>query len=204
MRNGRVIPVEAIDFAEKSALFLPREAQYDYLVNLPEDISAANLTDRNGDQITSLGAAVNNAMSMVEDQSEQLKGVLPKEYTIFSDIVKWMMEKSGRTIADIAEALNCTTSYLNNKLHLDSFSLDDLIIVAYICGYTMTFTSNNPDAKERSIFQIDVQKYFGSSNVEALKRLYEYERRLKDRKKAEYDELKAKLEQMKTEYGFED
>ncbi|MGO5335791.1 N-6 DNA methylase [Bilifractor sp. LCP19S3_H10] len=85
MRNGRVIPVEAIDFAEKSALFLPREAQYDYLVNLPEDISAANLTDRNGDPITSLGAAVNNAMSLVEDQSEQLKGVLPKEYTIFSD-----------------------------------------------------------------------------------------------------------------------
>ncbi|MDY2837153.1 MAG: type I restriction-modification system subunit M N-terminal domain-containing protein [Bilifractor sp.] len=85
MRNGRVIPVEAIDFAEKSALFLPREAQYDYLVNLPEDISAANLTDKNGDLITSLGSAVNNAMSLVEDQSEQLKGVLPKEYTIFSD-----------------------------------------------------------------------------------------------------------------------
>lgn len=85
MRNGRVIPVEAIDFAEKSALFLPREAQYDYLVNLPEDISAANFTDKNGDPITSLGAAVNNAMSLVEDQSEQLKGVLPKEYTIFSD-----------------------------------------------------------------------------------------------------------------------
>ena len=85
MRNGRVIPVEAIDFAEKSALFLPREAQYDYLVSLPEDISAANLTDRNGDPITSLGAAVNNAMSLVEDQSEQLNGVLPKEYTIFSD-----------------------------------------------------------------------------------------------------------------------
>ena len=121
-----------------------------------------------------------------------------------SNIVKWMMEKSGRTLADIAEGLNCTTSYLNNKLHRDSFSLDDLIIVAYICGYTMTFTSNNPDAKERSTFQIDVQEYFGSSNVEALERLYEYERRLKDRKKAEYDELKAKLEQMKTEYGFED
>ena len=85
MRNGRVIPVEAIDFAEKSALFLPREAQYDYLVNLPDDISSANLTDKNGDPITSLGAAVNNAMSLVEDQSEQLKGVLPKEYTIFSD-----------------------------------------------------------------------------------------------------------------------
>ena len=36
VRNGRVMPVEASDFAEKSALFLPKEAQYSYLVNLPE------------------------------------------------------------------------------------------------------------------------------------------------------------------------
>ena len=35
-RGGRVMPIEASDFAAKSALFLPREAQYDYLVNLPE------------------------------------------------------------------------------------------------------------------------------------------------------------------------
>ena len=35
MRGGRVLPVEQSDFAEKSALFLPKEAQYNYLVNLP-------------------------------------------------------------------------------------------------------------------------------------------------------------------------
>lgn len=32
------MPVEASDFVAKSALFLPKEARYDYLVNLPEDI----------------------------------------------------------------------------------------------------------------------------------------------------------------------
>ena len=37
-RGGRVIPVEASDFTAKSALYLPKEAQYDYLVNLPGDI----------------------------------------------------------------------------------------------------------------------------------------------------------------------
>jgi len=31
-RGGRVMPVEASDFAAKSALFLPKEAQYDYLL----------------------------------------------------------------------------------------------------------------------------------------------------------------------------
>jgi hypothetical protein len=49
-----------------------------------------------------------------------------------------------------------------------------------------------------------VQDYFGSSNVDALKRLYEFEERLKARKKEEYDALKAKLEKLKAEYGFED
>ena len=33
-RGGRVMPIEANDFAAKSALYLPREAQCDYLVNL--------------------------------------------------------------------------------------------------------------------------------------------------------------------------
>ena len=45
MRNGRQMPVEASDFAAKSALFLPKEAQYDYLVNLPENIASLGLTN---------------------------------------------------------------------------------------------------------------------------------------------------------------
>ena len=85
VRNGRVLPVEESDFASRSALFLPREAQYAYLVDLPENISAAGLTNRNGQVMNSLGEAVNNAMELVEEQSEQLAGVLPKDYTMFSD-----------------------------------------------------------------------------------------------------------------------
>ena len=70
-RGGRVMPVEPSDFAAKSALYLPREAQFDYLVNLPDD--------------QPLGEAVNYAMTLVEGQSEQLTGILPKSYTMFSD-----------------------------------------------------------------------------------------------------------------------
>ena len=84
-RGGRVMPVEASDFAAKSALFLPKEAQYDYLVNLPSDISSAGLVNKDGDIMNSLGEVVNNAMALVEDQSEQLVGVLPKDYTMFND-----------------------------------------------------------------------------------------------------------------------
>lgn len=71
VRGGRVMPVEASDFAEKSALYLPAEARYDYLVNLPES--------------ENLGKAVNLAMEKIEAQSEQLIGVLPKEYTMFTN-----------------------------------------------------------------------------------------------------------------------
>ena len=70
-RGGRAMPVEASDFAAKSALYLPREAQFDYLVNLSDD--------------QPLGEAVNHAMMLVEEQSEQLTGILPKSYTMFSD-----------------------------------------------------------------------------------------------------------------------
>ena len=85
VRGGRVLPVEASDFVSRSALFLPREAQYAYLVNLPENIAAAGLTNWRGEVMGSLGEAVNNAMELVEQQSEQLSGVLPKTYTMFSD-----------------------------------------------------------------------------------------------------------------------
>ena len=85
VRNGRVMPVSSADFAEKSALFMPEQAQYTYLVELPENISEADIKTEDGHKINSLGEAVNYAMELVEKQSDQLTGVLPKDYTIFSD-----------------------------------------------------------------------------------------------------------------------
>ena len=84
-RGGRVMPVEASDFAAKSALYLPKEAQYDYLLNLPDDIASAGILNKDGHTMNSLGEVVNNAMRLIEEQSEQLAGVLPKSYTDFSD-----------------------------------------------------------------------------------------------------------------------
>ena len=84
-RGGRVMPVEPSDFEAKSALFLPREAQYDYLVNLPTNIADAGLKTKDGQDINSLGEAVNYAMQLVESQCEQLTGILPKSYTMFAD-----------------------------------------------------------------------------------------------------------------------
>ena len=71
VRNGRVLPVSADDFKAKSAIFLPEEARYDYLLNLPDNAD--------------MGQALNRAMELVEAQSSQLKGILPKNYNILQN-----------------------------------------------------------------------------------------------------------------------
>jgi type I restriction enzyme M protein len=61
-------------------LFLPTEARFDYLLNLPE---AANI-----------GAKVNAAMRDIEKQNQQLAGVLPKTYNLFtSTLLKELLKK---------------------------------------------------------------------------------------------------------------
>ena len=85
VRNGRVMPVSELDFKEKSAIFLPEMARFDYLVSLPDNVADLDLKSMNGEDMNSLGEVVNNAMELIESQSRQLEGILPKEYTIFSD-----------------------------------------------------------------------------------------------------------------------
>lgn len=65
--NGRQIPVEPRDFAAKSAIYLPKEAQYDFLVNLPEDLTSSDLKAIDGSPLNSLGEALNNANTFYHD-----------------------------------------------------------------------------------------------------------------------------------------
>lgn len=71
MRGGKALPVTSEDFKQKSALYLPEEARFNYLVTLSED--------------EDIGKALNQAMESIEAESEQLKGVLPKTYTNFEN-----------------------------------------------------------------------------------------------------------------------
>ena len=110
--------MEASDFTSKSALFLPKEAQYEYLVNLPADIASAGLTNQSGHTMNSLGEVVNNAMELVETQSEQLIGVLPKDYTMFSDELLAellrIFNNSALDEAAISSAVSMNTSSINS------------------------------------------------------------------------------------------
>ncbi|WP_299776855.1 N-6 DNA methylase [uncultured Roseobacter sp.] len=64
-RGGKVRDLTKADFSSRSAIFLRNEAQFDYLVSLPEDQSAS--------------AAVVRAMETIEEDYESLAGLLPKQ-----------------------------------------------------------------------------------------------------------------------------
>ena len=58
------------DFEERNAMFLPEKSQFEYLVSLPENAE--------------IGEAIDNAMKLIEGEYENLKGVLPKNFSIFA------------------------------------------------------------------------------------------------------------------------
>jgi type I restriction enzyme M protein len=63
-------PLTKKDFEEQNSMYLPEKAQFDYLVSLPESAD--------------IGEAIDNAMKLIEDEYDNLKGVLPKNFSIFS------------------------------------------------------------------------------------------------------------------------
>jgi type I restriction enzyme M protein len=76
------------DYIRRRALWLPEVSRYDYIAELP--------TDRD------LGQTLNDAMKAIEDDFEPLKGVLPKEYSIFDrsvleDLVRIFNREALRT-----------------------------------------------------------------------------------------------------------
>ncbi len=78
------------DFEEKNALYLPETAQFEYLVNLPEN--------------KDIGEAIDNAMKLIEDEYDSLKGVLPKNFSIFSkDLLRELLRIFNKEVLQKAE-----------------------------------------------------------------------------------------------------
>ncbi len=83
-------PVTKKDFEERSAMFLPDKAQFDYLVSLPESAD--------------IGEAIDNAMKLIEDEYDNLKGVLPKNFSIFSkDLLRELLRIFNKEVLQKAE-----------------------------------------------------------------------------------------------------
>jgi len=83
-------PVTKKDFEERNAMFLPDKAQFDHLVSLPESAD--------------IGEAIDNAMKLIEDEYDNLKGVLPKNFSIFSkDLLSDLLRIFNKEVLQKAE-----------------------------------------------------------------------------------------------------
>ncbi|MGY6521320.1 MAG: type I restriction-modification system subunit M [Mongoliitalea sp.] len=83
-------PVTKQDFEERNAMFLPEQAQFDYLVSLPESVD--------------IGEAIDNAMKLIEEEYDNLKGVLPKNFSIFSkDLLRELLRIFNKEVLQKAE-----------------------------------------------------------------------------------------------------
>lgn len=83
-------PLTKKDFEEQNSMFLPEQSQFEYLVSLPE--SAA------------IGEAIDNAMKLIEDEYDSLKGVLPKNFSIFSqDLLRELLRIFNKEVLQKAE-----------------------------------------------------------------------------------------------------
>jgi type I restriction enzyme M protein len=78
------------DFEEQNSMFLPDKAQFDYLVSLPES--------------EDIGDAIDNAMKLIEDEYDNLRGVLPKNFSIFSkDLLRELLRIFNKEVLQKAE-----------------------------------------------------------------------------------------------------
>jgi len=83
-------PLTKKDFEEQNSMFLPAKAQFDYLVALPESAD--------------IGEAIDNAMKLIEDEYDNLKGVLPKNFSIFSkDLLRELLRIFNKEVLQKAE-----------------------------------------------------------------------------------------------------
>jgi len=83
-------PLTKKDFEEQNSMFLPEKSQFDYLVYLPESAD--------------IGEAIDNAMKLIEDEYDNLKGVLPKNFSIFSkDLLRELLRIFNKEVLQKAE-----------------------------------------------------------------------------------------------------
>jgi type I restriction enzyme M protein len=78
------------DFEEQNSMYLPLESQFDYLVSLPESAD--------------IGEAIDNAMKLIEEEYDNLKGVLPKNFSIFSkELLRELLRIFNKEVLQKAE-----------------------------------------------------------------------------------------------------
>lgn len=130
----------------------------------------------------------------------ELPKFIPDEDKTKTALIKKMLDDSNTSIDTLAKYLDCKPQSLRNKMFRNSFSIDDLIICAHVCNFSVVLKNNatNVDAV------IDIVEFFKPLDDDVLVRISDLDKESKAAKRAEYDRLKAQLDKMKAELGFEE
>jgi len=130
----------------------------------------------------------------------------PKSY-----LVKWLMLYGNVACDEAAIALNISKSYFNNKLNRNTFSFEDIVAIAHLCGYEIGFKAYDDSIDEDHSAFVATPKIFCDNEIyERINKIYELreEKIRKDEEKLhhqkEYLRMKQELAEYKTKYGIKD
>lgn len=174
--TGRRIPIEPADYTKRGAMFLPEEARYDFLLNLPE-------SEKN------LGKRVDDAMAAIENQNPQLAGVLPRNYTdlgndllaetlrifnnpaldeegddIIGRIYEYFLDKFAPAVASDDGVFFTPKSLV--RMIMNVIEPKQGIMLDPACGSGGMFVSASDYVREQGGNPIDLMTYYGQEKVE--------------------------------------
>lgn len=96
-----------------------------------------------------------------------------------SRLVKILMEAGCADTKVIADKLGISTNYFNNKMHRDSWSLEDLVQVAETCGYSFVLMPTKAAEKETlepsEEVMLAYKAGYNQAKAEMLKKIKEME-----------------------------
>ena len=105
-----------------------------------------------------------------------------------SNIVHFLMKTAQITGKETGEIIGCSKQYFENKKNRDSFSFEDLVILAEACGYSICFIDKEGEKHFRPTVSYEVV-----DKVEA------FNKKNRENKMQEYEKLQNKLKKLKEE-----
>lgn len=109
------------------------------------------------------------------------------------------MFSRGKGLKEIVPYLGISEPYFFNKLTRNSWSFEDLMIIADAEGLHFGLIDDNSELQ----FSIKFEDWFRDYDDKVLEREQSLKAKVREEKRKEYEELKAKLDAMNKTYGFE-
>lgn len=108
-----------------------------------------------------------------------------------SNLINWLLKNSNVKRQDLMVLLNVSRPYFENKMSRNCFSLEDILLAADLCNFSLALVSK----KDRSVHELNFRDFVGDISEQSEKFL--------SLKRAEYDRLKEKAKKLEEEFGFE-